>query len=87
MQRADSLEKTTMLGKIEGRSKGNNREWDGLMASLTHEHEFKQSPGGGKGQESLARHSPCSCQESDTTEWLNNKFAEKSYNLLFSWEY
>ena len=29
MQRADSLEKTLMLGKIEGRKKGDNRGWDG----------------------------------------------------------
>ena len=29
MWRADSLEKTLMLGKIEGRKRGNNREWDG----------------------------------------------------------
>ena len=33
MWRADSLEKTLMLGKIEG--EGDNREWDGWMASLT----------------------------------------------------
>ena len=35
MRRADSLEKTLMLGKIEGRRKRNNREWDGWMASST----------------------------------------------------
>ena len=35
MQRADSLEKTLMLGKIEGRREGDGREWDGWMASLT----------------------------------------------------
>ena len=35
MQRADSFEKTLMLGKIEGRKKGDNRGWDGWMASLT----------------------------------------------------
>ena len=33
MQRADSLEKTLMLGKIEGRRRGNTG-WDGCMASL-----------------------------------------------------
>ena len=36
MQRADSLEKTMMLVKIEGRSKGSNRGWDGSVASSTH---------------------------------------------------
>ena len=35
MQRADSLEKTLMLGKIEGRRKRENRGWDGWMASST----------------------------------------------------
>ena len=33
--RADSLEKTLMLGKIEGRRRGGSRGWDGWMASLT----------------------------------------------------
>ena len=35
MQRADSLEKTLMLGKIEGRRRGDDRRWDGWMASPT----------------------------------------------------
>ena len=33
IQRADSFEKTLMLGKIEGRGKGNDIGWDCLMAS------------------------------------------------------
>ena len=35
MGRADSLEKTLMLGKIEGRGEGDDRGWDGWMVSLT----------------------------------------------------
>ena len=35
MQRTDSLEKTLMLGKIEGRRRWDNRGWDGWMASQT----------------------------------------------------
>ena len=35
MWRADSFEKTLMLGKIEGRRIRDNRGWDGWMASLT----------------------------------------------------
>ena len=35
IRRADSLEKTLMLGKIEGRRQGGNRGWNGWMASLT----------------------------------------------------
>ena len=33
MQTADSLEKTLMLGKIEGRRRRGNKGWDGWMAS------------------------------------------------------
>ena len=33
--RANSLEKTLMLGKIEGRRRGDDWGWDGWMASLT----------------------------------------------------
>ena len=35
MQRVDSLEKTLMLGGIEGRRRRDDRGWDGWMASLT----------------------------------------------------
>ena len=35
MRRADSFEKTLMLGKIEGRRRRGDRRWDGWMASLT----------------------------------------------------
>ena len=34
MQKADSLEKTLMLGKTEGGGEGDNRGWDGCMSSL-----------------------------------------------------
>ena len=34
-QRADSSKKTLMLGKIEGRGEGDDRGWDGGMASPT----------------------------------------------------
>ena len=35
MRRTDSLEKTLMLGKIEGRRRRDDRGWDGWMASPT----------------------------------------------------
>ena len=35
MQRADSFEKTLMLGKIEAGGEGDDRGWDGWMASPT----------------------------------------------------
>ena len=34
-QRADSLEKSLMLGKIEGRRRGDDRGWDGWVAPPT----------------------------------------------------
>ena len=63
MRRADSLEKTLMLGKIEGRRRrGRQRmKWlDGITYSmvgwhhLLNGHEFEQTPGDSEKQESLA---------------------------------
>ena len=59
MLRADSWEKTLMLGKIEGRRRrGQQRmRWlDGITDS--NGHEFEQVPGVGYGQGSLACCSP-----------------------------
>ena len=50
----NSLEKTLVLGKIEGQREGHDRGWDGWMASLTHGHEVEQTPGDNEGQGSLA---------------------------------
>ena len=71
MWRTDSLEKTLMLGKIEGgRWRGRQRmRW--LMASPTQWHEFEQAPGVGDGQGGLACCSPWGHKELDTTEQLN----------------
>ena len=69
MRRTDSLEKTLMLGKIEGRrERGQQRtRWlDGITDSM--DIEFVQAPGDVKGQKSLARCSPWGRKESDTTE-------------------
>ena len=72
MWRTDSLEKTPMLGKIEGWEEMGMREDE--MVWWQHRlngHEFEQTPGVGDGQGGLACYSPWSCKESDTTEWLN----------------
>ena len=54
MQRADSLEKSLMLGKIEGRRrKGRQDEMVGWHHWLNR-HKFEQVPGDGEGQGSLA---------------------------------
>ena len=65
MQRAVSLEKTLMLGKIEGRRRrgGQRMRWlDGITNSMD---MFEQTPGDGEGQGSLVCCSP-STPESQT---------------------
>ena len=54
--RANLLEKTLMPGKIEGRRRRVDREWDGWMASSNEfeGHKFEQTPGDSEGQGSLA---------------------------------
>ena len=59
MRRADSFEKTLMLGKIDGRRR---REIEDEMVGWHHQldgHEFKQALGVGDGQGSLVCYSPC----------------------------
>ena len=70
MRRTDSLEKTLMLGKIEGRRR---RRWQKEMVEWHHwlnGHEFEETPGVGDGQGGLACCGPWGCKESGTTEWL-----------------
>jgi len=67
MRRADSFEKTLMLGKIEGSRRGTTED---EMAGRHHGidgHEFEQAPGAGDGQGG----SPWGRKESDMTERLN----------------
>ena len=63
MRRADSFEKTLMLGKIEGRRRGRQRmRWlDGIIR--LDGHGFQWTPGVGEGQGGLV----CWVAESDTT--------------------
>ena len=59
LQKADSLEKTPMLGKIEWHHQLNG-------------HELEQAPGDDEGQGSPVCCSPWDHKESDRTEKLNN---------------
>ena len=89
MRRADSLEKTLMLGKIGGRRRrGRQRVMVGWRNQLNG-HEFEWTPGVGDGQGGLAGCSPWGRKESDTTERLNwltdwTKIKQPSLNSGFS---
>ena len=70
--RTDSLEKTLMLGKIEGgRRRGRQRmRWlDGITDSID---MSLSKPRDGEGQRDLVCYSPWGHKESDTTQQLNN---------------
>ena len=72
--RTDSLEKTLMMGKIEGgrrRGRTTEDEMVGWMASQTRWTWVWVNSGSWQGQGSLVCFSPWSRKESDTTEWLN----------------
>ena len=69
MRKADSFERTLMLGKTEGRRRRGTTEDD--VVGWHHRfngHEFKQTPGNSEGQGSLACCSPWGGKESDMTE-------------------
>ena len=71
MRRTDSLEKTMILGKIEGgRIRGQQRMRFGWHHRLDG-HEFEQALWDGEGQGSLVHCSSRGHKESDLTEWLN----------------
>ena len=73
MRRTDSLEKTLMLGKTEGRRRGQQKmRWlDGIINSM--DMSFSKLWEMVEGQGRLACCSSWGRKESDTTEQLNNK--------------
>ena len=70
VQRANSLEKTLMLGKAEGRTRSRQDEMVGWHHQFS-EHELRQSLGDSEGQGSLACCSSWGFKELDSTERLN----------------
>ena len=70
MRRADSLEKTLMLGGIGGRRRTTQDEMAGWHHGLD-ERDSEWIPGVGDGQGGLACCDSLGHKESDTTEWLN----------------
>ena len=82
MWRADSLEKTLMLGKTEGRRRGwQRRRWlDGMTDSM--DMNLNQ-PRHSEGQGSLVCWTPWGCKESDMSEPLNNNdFQEREEKII-----
>ena len=68
IRRADSLEKTLMLGKVEGRRRRGRQEDE--MAGWHHRlsgHEFEKTLGDSEGQGSLVCCSPWGHKESNMT--------------------
>ena len=67
MWRADSLEKTLMLGKIEGKTEWGDRGWMVGWYHWLSGHEFEQTQGDNDGQRSLACCRSWCRKESDMT--------------------
>ena len=85
MQSTNSLGKTLMLGKTEGRR---TKGWQDKMVGWHHwlnAHEFEQSLGDGGGQGSLECCSPWGQKESDTTEQLNNNNFYRNISAELHW--
>ena len=61
------MEKTLMLGKIEGRKKGATEDETAGLDHQLNGHKYKQTPGDSEGQRSLTCYSPWGHKESDTT--------------------
>ena len=79
MRRTDSLGKTLMLGKIEGRRR---RGWQRMrwLDGITDSMDMSLSKlGVGEGQGGLECCSPWGRKESDMTLWLNNKVSPSSF--------
>ena len=87
MWRTDSLEKTLLLGKIEGRRKRGWQRIRQLDGSPTRWTWVCPSSWLGEEQRHLACCSPWGFKESDMTEWLNNKKLRQIYRYKYRYSY
>ena len=84
MWRADSLENTLTLGKIEGKRRGQQRmRWLDAITDLMGQ-KSEQTLEDSEGQTRLACCSPWGHKELDRTEWLNNS-KEIKQKLILIW--
>ena len=74
MQRVDSLEKTLILGKIEGRRRRGRQDEVVRYHHWLKGHEFEHNPRDSEGQGRLVCCSPWGRKELSMTEQLNNKW-------------
>ena len=85
MWTASSLEKTLILGKIEGRRR---RGWQDEMVGWHHQfsgHGFDQTPGDGERQGDLSCCSSWVWKASDTPELLNHNILPITHTNIFIW--
>ena len=82
MQRVNSLEKSLMLGKTEGRRRGwQSMRWlNGTIDSM--DMSLSKLLGDGEGQGGLVCCSSWACRKLDMTEQLNNSNSERPYWLV-----
>ena len=82
MQRADSLEKSQLIGKEPDAGKDWRQEDE--MVGWHHQlngHEFEETLGDGEGQGNLLSSSPLGHKELDMNEWLNNNIFLSELNV------
>uniref|UniRef100_A0A670IS25 Uncharacterized protein n=1 Tax=Podarcis muralis TaxID=64176 RepID=A0A670IS25_PODMU len=85
VRREDSLEKTLMLGKMEGtRRRGTTEDEMVGQCSRSYQHESDQTAGGSGRQECLVCSGPWGHKELDTTERLNNNNNNTSTSIPIS---
>ena len=72
MRWTDSLKRPWWWERLKAGGEGDDRRWDGWMASPTQWTWVWASSGVGEGQRNLACCSPWGRKETDTTEWPNN---------------
>ena len=84
MQTANSLERTLMLGKTEGRRRRNGWQSMGWLDGITNSMDMNLGKlGDGEGQGSLARCSSWGHKESDMTWRVNNSPALTTGGFFF----
>ena len=78
---SDWAELNWCWARLKAGGEGDDKGWDGWMASPIWGHEFEQTSGVGDGQGGLAFYNPWGHKELDTTEQLNWIYGDLSFWL------